>query len=121
MKQKTILILNLFLLSILALSSCYYDNEEELYPNGANCDVTNLDYQANIKPIFETNCAISGCHVAGTGRKNLSTDQGIQDIVNDGRLEERVLIRKDMPPSQPLSSCEIAYLKAWLNSGASAN
>jgi hypothetical protein len=94
---------------------------EDLYPNSANCDVSNLDYQTVIKPIFDNRCATSGCHVPGTGRKDLSTDQGIQDIANDGRLEEYAIIRKDMPPSQPLSTCEIAYLKAWLNSGAPAN
>jgi hypothetical protein len=121
MKQRIFIFQILFLLSMAVLSSCYYDNEEELYPNGSNCDVSNIDYQTVIKPIFETKCATSGCHVSGTGRKNLSTDQGIQDIVNDGRLEERVLIRKDMPPSQPLSSCEIAYLKEWLKNGAPIN
>ena len=121
MKQKIILFSSLILLSSLVLSSCYYDNVEELYPNASNCDVSNLDFQTVIKPIFDNNCATSGCHVAGTGRKILSTDQGILDIANDGRLSEYVLVRKDMPPNQPLSTCEIASLKAWLNSGAPAN
>ncbi len=109
------------LLSLFMFSSCYYDNEQDLYPEGSNCDVSNVDYQSTIKPIFELKCATAGCHVSGTGRKNLSTDSGIQDIVNDGRLEDRVLIRKDMPPSMPLSSCEIAYIKKWLEMGAPMN
>ncbi|MDZ7607021.1 MAG: hypothetical protein U5K79_15850 [Cyclobacteriaceae bacterium] len=107
-------------ISATLLASCYYDNVEELY-GANNCDVSNVDYKTVIKPIITQNCATSGCHVPGTGRKDLTTDQGIADIVNDGRLNSMVIVQRTMPPSQPLSSCNIASLRQWLNTGASVN
>lgn len=120
MKKLKSFILVATLLVTTLFASCYYDNVEELY-GGDTCDVSNVDYKTIIKPIIMTNCATAGCHVAGTGRKDLTTDQGIADIVNDGRLNRLVLVERSMPPSQPLSTCEIASLRQWLNTGASFN
>jgi len=118
-KYSRYMITILFL--ILFFQGCYYDNVEELYPGANNCDITNTSFQAVIKPIIDTNCAVSGCHVSGTGRKDLTTYQGIKDVVDDGRLEQHVIIQKDMPPSQPLSICNREALKAWIADGASSN
>ena len=103
MKNLLKLSVSLFFTGSLFMMGCYYDNVEELYPGGAPCDLESITYLNDIKPIIDTNCAISGCHVPGTGRKDLTTYQGLKDIVNDGRLVDRVIIQKDMPPSQPLS------------------
>lgn len=105
-----------FILGILA-TGCYYDNEEELYPDSFNCKPGEVSYDLNIKLIIDANCAISGCHVAGTGRKDLSMYEGVKDIVDDGRLNDRVIVQKDMPPSQPLSKCDIAKIDEWIQLG----
>lgn len=111
----------LFPLSIVViaflLNACYYDNAEELYPGSLNCDISNLSYDLVIKPIIDTNCAISGCHVSGTGRKDLSTYQGLKDVIDDGRLNQFVVIDKSMPPSGPMSTCNIAKIEAWIQDG----
>jgi hypothetical protein len=120
MKRIKSTLIALALVSTAFLGSCYYDNVEELY-GGSNCDVNNVDYETVIKPIITLNCATSGCHVPGTGRKDLTTDQGITDIVNDGRLNSMVIVQRTMPTSQPLSTCNIASLRQWLNTGASFN
>ena len=101
----------------LLFHGCYYDNAEELYPN-STCNLSNLSYDLVIKPIIDANCAISGCHVSGTGRKDLSTYQGLKDVADDGRLHDRLVVKKDMPPSQPISNCDIAAIDAWINNGA---
>ena len=120
MRRIKSILLAVAFISATLLASCYYDNAEELY--GANtCDVSNVDYMTVIKPIITSNCATSGCHVPGTGRKDLTTDQGIADIVNDGRLNSMVIVQRTMPPSQPISTCNIASLRQWLNTGASFN
>lgn len=50
-----------FLLSL--YSSCYYDNEEELYPVGQTCDTISVNYYGSIKPIIDSHCSgQSGCH-----------------------------------------------------------
>ncbi|MFC2125150.1 hypothetical protein ACFLU5_10085 [Bacteroidota bacterium] len=113
--KKTLLI---YLLFLFVIQSCYYDNEEELYPDLPSCDTTDVNFSMVIQPIFNTNCATSGCHIPGTGRTDLSTYSGIKAIVDDGRLEDRVIIQRDMPPSGPLSSCEIKLIEAWIENGA---
>ena len=85
MKKSKLLFFVIIVLSGYLLNGCYYDNAEELYPGSLNCDVSNLSYDLVIKPIIDSNCAISGCHVSGTGRKDLSTYQGVKDVVDDGR------------------------------------
>jgi len=111
----------LFFTGSLFIMGCYYDNEEELYPGGAPCDLESITYLNDIKPIIDTNCAISGCHVPGTSRKDLTTFQGLKDIANDGRLEDRVIVQKDMPPSQPLSKCQMDKIQTWIDAGAPEN
>lgn len=106
----------LIVLSLAMLNGCYYDNEEELYPESFNCNPGDVTYDI-IKPIIDANCATSGCHVAGTGRKDLRTYQGMKDIMDDGRLNERVIVKQDMPPSGPLSKCYIAKIEAWIAQG----
>jgi hypothetical protein len=118
-KSKTFFFL-IFIMSGSLLNGCYYDNAEELYPGSLNCDVSNLSYDLVIKPIIDSNCAISGCHVSGTGRKDLSTYQGVKDVVDDGRLNQNVVVEKTMPPSGALSTCNIAKIEAWIQDGGSS-
>jgi len=121
MKKTFKLSILLYLLTSIFAIGCYYDNVEELYPDGAPCDLENITYLNDIKPIIDQNCAISGCHVPGTGRKDLTTYQGLKDIVDDGRLVDRVIVRKDMPPAQPLSRCEMDKIQTWIDAGAPEN
>ena len=116
--KKTSLVYIIFLFII---QSCYYDNEEELYPNTPSCDTTNANFSQVIQPIINTNCAISGCHVPGTGRKDFSSYPGIKDVVDDGRLEDRVIIQGIMPPTGPLNDCDIMKIETWIENGAPDN
>lgn len=118
-RLKTSVLLSL-LTGIIAIS-CYYDNVEELYPDGAPCDLDTVTYLNEIRPIIDKDCATSGCHVPGTGRKDLTTYEGVKDIVDDGRLVDRAIVRKDMPPSQPLSGCEMDKIQKWIDDGALEN
>lgn len=111
----------IFLVALVVIvQSCYYDNEEELYP-GADCGIENVTFSADILPLVQANCAISGCHVAGTGRTILTEHARIKAVADNGQLNQRVFISKDMPPSGPLSSCQMKVLKAWIEQGAPNN
>lgn len=103
------------------LGSCYYDVEEELYPQDPDCVTAEMTYEGEISTIINTNCAISGCHVAGTGRVDFTGYAGVSQVANSGELRQKVVIEKSMPPSKPLSACEIAKIEAWLNQGAPEN
>ncbi len=117
MKRTSILIL----FFSAGLSSCYYDNEEMLYPGEFSCYSTEVSFALDIKPLVDAKCATAGCHVGGTGRVKLTSYASIKSIANDGQFRDRVLTRKDMPPSGPLSKCEQDKIRAWLDNGATNN
>lgn len=115
---KNILIL---LLTSVFIISCYKDNEEELY-GLTTCDANSVSFNTDIKPIIETGCHIVGCHVQGGSTPTLyeNYDQ-IKASVDNGKFETRVLIDKTMPPSAPLTDCQIKFIQQWLNDGAPNN
>jgi hypothetical protein len=108
------------------VSSCYYDNEEELYPEPAKpCDTTSVTYSTSVKPILDTKCAVAGCHNAQAQAAgiNLSSHAGIQNylevsadrfissIARDGNASE-------MPKGgNKLPECEITLIRTWVNAG----
>lgn len=109
------------LLTLLFLFGCYYDNEEELY-GGTSCNVVSVSFSEDIMPLIQTECATSGCHVqGGTGNGIFDNYQNVKDKVENGSLKDRVLVRRDMPPNEPLSNCQIEYIEEWINQGAPDN
>lgn len=118
--RNSLLIL-LVLTGLTGLTGCYYDNEEELYPFSAGaCDTTGfgaLTYQADLKPLFDTQCAFGGCHVAGGAPGQFDTYAGIQARLAD--IRARACVIKDMPlsPGQ-LTPCEREKLRVWIDAGA---
>jgi hypothetical protein len=114
-----ILILLMSAMAAIAFS-CVYHNEEELYPN-SDCETVNISFSGNILPLVQANCAISGCHVSGTGRVVFTDYQGIKTVVDDGRLAQKVIISRSMPPDRPLTNCQIEQIQAWIDQGALNN
>lgn len=103
------------------INSCYYDNEEELYPNFV-CDTSAATFMAVIDPIIKSNCALSGCHVpGGSGNGDYTNYAGIKAAVDNGKIQERAINLRNMPPSGPLSNCDILKLQTWINNGALNN
>lgn len=108
----------IILLAVLAISvtSCYYDNKEELYPENPNaCATDSLTYDSGIKAIFSSSCAVSGCHVAGKESPTLETYAQVS--ANITAIERRALIEKSMPAAGPLSSCAQSQLAQWIVDG----
>lgn len=106
-----------------SMQSCYYDKEIELYGISACDTLAAVTYTAAIAPIMVGNCAISGCHtgVNPTGGLLLNTYGQVKAIADDGRLESRVLVQKNMPPTGPLTPCEQEAIQKWINAGAPEN
>lgn len=116
--------MTLLCLTLVALPGCYYDTEEELYPNSF-CDTTNLTYSAKINSVIQSNCATPGCHVAGgTGTGDYTNYTEVRAAVDNGTFLQS--IRRDangipMPPSGSLRSCELQQLEQWVAAGAQNN
>ena len=122
--RTTAYLLPLAVLFATALPGCYYDNEEELYPNSF-CDTVNVTYSGSISKIIESKCATPGCHVAGgTGTGNFTVFSELKEQVDNGRLLPSVRREAEavpMPPDGALRACEVRQLELWVAAGALDN
>lgn len=111
----------LFACCITLLTACYYDKEELLYADDT-CDSVGVSFSADIMPIINNSCATVGCHVqGGSGTGLLENYNQVLAKVNDGSFERRVTVQLDMPPSSPLSDCQLAHISQWISDGAPNN
>lgn len=108
------------MITILTIS-CYKDKEDLLYGN-SNCDTTTVSFATDILPIIQNSCATVGCHVmGGSGNGLFENYNQVKAKVDNGSFRQRVIVTKDMPPSSPLSDCQIQHITKWLDNGAPNN
>jgi mono/diheme cytochrome c family protein len=112
-------------LCVLCIASCYYDNEEELYPN-VTCDTTNMSYSKDIVPILVNNNCIS-CHgeTAYQGNVSLATHLEVVKYVTNKSLVGSITHAtgyKSMPLGAPkMNACSIYKIEAWITQGSQNN
>lgn len=113
-----------FAIVLLFFSSCYYDNEEELYPN-TNCDTSMVTYSGEVLDILNLNCM--SCHSAAVNQGGVTLEgyANLKIYVDNGKFLGA--IRHDsgfsqMPQGAPqLPTCNIEKIEAWINQGAPDN
>ena len=124
MNKNLSLLGTLLFFGMLMFSSCYYDNEEELYEyyNAQNtCDTTAVSFSNDIMPMIQGNC-ITGCHVAGGSGSGIFENYAeIKAKVDNGSMNNRVVVQRTMPPGGSLTECQILQLQAWILKGAPNN
>jgi len=119
--SKTIVVIVI----LAGLHSCYYDNEEALYPSMGACDTANVTYSGTIAPIMATNC--NSCHGITLSNGNVITEnyQGLKVIAENGKLHgvvNHLSGYQPMPQDRPkLSDCDLAKIDIWINGGALNN
>lgn len=130
--KNTFLLFTTILLFTMLISSCYYDNKDDLYEYkivdgiGVPCEFTTVSYANDVAPILEVQCN-GACHnsVDRQGNIVLDTYNKVIPYVNDGSLMGSINHTggfAPMPPSsQKIPSCEIEKLQAWVNDGAPNN
>jgi hypothetical protein len=120
----------LLVIFLAILSSCYYDNEEELYPGQAGCDTTNVAYSGTVFPIIDENC--TDCHSGSAPQGNVLLQDyatisaaGAIPAGNYGSLYGVVSHHPDNSPmpknGAQLSDCKIAQIKKWIDDGTPDN
>jgi hypothetical protein len=123
MKRLFISILTLAII-LLFFVSCYYDNEEALYPTLSNaCDTTNVTFSGTIAPILSNNCY--SCH----SNSNATFGGGIhlQSIADVITNSSKIVVSikqtgsKPMPPGGKLNSCSITQFDIWVRNGMPNN
>jgi mono/diheme cytochrome c family protein len=79
---------------------------------------SSISYESAVKNIIATNCAVSGCHVAGTGRANFTEFTTIQ--ARAAQIKTRTGNRS-MPLVGTLTDAQIQQIACWVDAGAPNN
>jgi hypothetical protein len=127
MKTKQLVLLFSAFLLTFSLSSCYYDNEEDLYPGGNSCDTSNVTYSNSVAPVFANangaNC--NSCHSSSNPSGNIVTDNYASVKANISRIRGAINHQSgysQMPQNgSKLSTCELTKIDIWINQGMPNN
>lgn len=118
MRSRAIIAL---LMTLPLWQACYYDTEEELYPNGF-CDTANVTWSGTVQPLIQQRCAVAGCHVSnGFAPGDFTQYANVKSAVDNGTFRAEVIVAGTMPPSGRLAACDIQKLEAWIAAGAPQN
>jgi len=108
---------------LLLLHSCYYDNEQTLYPFGTNCDTTNVTYSTTVRNILQNGSCLT-CHsgtAASGGAIALDNYVAVKTIAQSGRLYGAINHApgyQAMPQNGgKLTVCDIRKVKVWIDAG----
>jgi hypothetical protein len=125
MKKTLAALASLLSLVLLTMpTSCYYDNEEDLYgPDTTACDTAAIRYSVEIKKILEDNC--NSCHLpTGVTYSSIpfETHAQLQEVALNGKLVDRTnSISAPMPQTGLMDKCSRLKLEAWVKAGAPNN
>jgi hypothetical protein len=116
------LILSLTIISVFSFFfvSCYYDNEEALYPSvNSGCDTTNVTYSGTIVPILNNSCLT--CHsTPATGGSILLTTYA-EVVASAPRISgsiKQLSGYSAMPKGGgKINSCSITQWDIWVRKG----
>lgn len=113
---------------LLVLTGCYKDvllPEAAIDPDGPPQAVS---YNADLKPLFNTSCALAGCHVSGAHKPYMTSDASYLQITNGGFVntiipKESILYQKingEMKEYIP-SAVNRQKVYDWIRTGALNN
>lgn len=98
---------------------------------GGTPATTAICFEADVLPIFRSNCAKSGCHDVASHQDDYIFDSYSNIVKKDlkpGKAEDSKIykmitetdVNKRMPPppNAPLSAAQIDLIKRWINEGA---
>lgn len=105
---------------LLFFVSCYYDNEEALYPALTNaCDTTYVTYSGTIAPVLSSYCTT--CHGGSvpSGGISLTSYSAVQTVASSGLLMNALTGKgvPIMPMSGSLPSCKLSLFQIWIRKG----
>jgi hypothetical protein len=116
----------LFLLTIIALvfiASCYYDNEEALYPvYNTACDTTSVTFGGTIAPILSSNCLSCHSNAAAASLGNNIRLQDYTDVkANATAISGSIKHTGNYSPMPKnggkLKDCSIKQFDIWVRKG----
>ena len=121
----------ILIICLIILAGCYYDNEEELYPDqGNDCDTTNITYSETVFPIINSNCI--SCHSGSAPQGNILLEDyttiSKQAKIPAGQAGSLYGAISHDPGNSPmpkngtqLTDCKIKQIKIWIDAGTPNN
>ena len=129
MKRITIYLGLIFIMIMgVSLTGCYKDiiiPDAAVDPDGPPQAVS---FKNDLAPIFNSKCALSGCHVSGAHKPFLPTTTSYQEIVNGGYIN--ILVPKESILYKKINGEMKEYIPAatdrqkvydWIRNGAPNN
>ena len=124
--KKYILSILVFI-AVAGFSSCYYDQADVLYPGaGTACDTAAaISYAQKVVPLLQQQCY--GCHSGGSPSGGIAMGTYATDkaIAVNGKLYGSISYAAgyiQMPSGSPkMSTCQLATIKKWIDSGSPNN
>lgn len=114
---------------IILIWSCYYDNEEFLYPKlSTSCDTANVTFSSSIQPVLQQYCFT--CHSNSNaasfgGNIKLEDYADVKISADNGKLYGSVAHLpgySQMPKGgSKIDDCNISIIKTWIDSGSPDN
>ena len=131
MKRIIIIYAGFIFTLVIVLSSCYKDIiTPEMASGPDDLPPKQVSFQTELAPMFNTSCAISGCHVSGAHAPYLTTAQSYAQIINGGFVNLAVpkesklyeMITGDMAQYMPTPAKTNAQkVYDWIRNGAPNN
>jgi hypothetical protein len=125
--KKIIVFAGFLLIMGACLTGCYKD---VIIPHSSDPSAPPqaTSFAKDIQPIFTANCALSGCHVAGSETPNLTAGVSYQDLVSGGFVNTVVpsqstlylMINGEMEVHIP-NAADRQKIYDWIRTGAINN
>src|SRR5438552_13735507 len=105
--------------SVFLFYSCYNDKEELLY-GSTTCEGISASFIADVNPIIQTHCAVTGCHADGStnGPGALTTYTKVRNFSVEIKS---AVVTGLMPQNSSLTSTQIKTISCWVDGGARNN
>ena len=125
-KMKSLKFLMMIFAGGILVTSCYYDNEEDLYPNAnVPCDSTSVSYKNDVDPILQSKCV--NCHNANNpgGGYQFDSYSETKKSVDNSRLLGTIQFEAGYSPMPKggniMPICELGTFRNWVSEGALNN
>lgn len=119
----------LLIIPMIISVSCYYDNQEDLYPtlSSSSCTESQISFTSQVLPLMNTSCNQSGCHNGNDRAAQIVLDNHTDLLVsaNDGTLLGSIRYTAGFSPmpdgAAKLDDCSIQLVATWITEGALNN
>lgn len=115
-----------FLILMMFLTQCYYDQEGTLYPGSSTCTPSATpSFNTDVLPILNARC--NSCHSGSFASANIRLDtyNDVMIYVADGSLMGSIRHTSGYSPmpknSSKLSACDILKISDWIAAGSLNN